>query len=80
MAQSPQSGEDGASLLIVLTKQGATTIHEDSGSAVYEISSSSLKLKQSHMLSARLPQEATLTIRPHMPSFSQIQWAYKKWI
>ena len=34
--------------------------------------------KQSHMPSAGLPLEAT--VRPHMPSSSQIQWAcYKTW-
>jgi len=38
----------------------------------------SRRWKQSPMPSAVLPQE--VTVRPHMPSLSQIQWAcYKKW-
>ena len=59
-------------------KQGATTIHEDS--AAYTLSTSSLQCrwKQSPMAIAGLPQDTT--VRPHVPSSSQIHWVCcQKW-
>ena len=57
-------------------KQGATTIHEDS--AAYMVSTSSLTMEVEAVThaSAGLPPE--VTVRPHMPSSSQIQLACYK--
>ena len=63
----------------LIVKQGATTMYEDS--AAYVVSTSSLTVgveEVTHVLCWTAAQE--VTIRPHMPSSSQIQWAcYKKW-
>ena len=52
-------------------KQGATTIHEDGLNIQLDDRGGNSKRKQSRMPSAGLPQE--VTVRPHMPSSSQIQ-------
>ena len=52
-------------------KQGATTIHEDGLHIQLNDWGGNSKRKQSRMPSAGLPQE--VTVRPHMPSSSQIQ-------
>ena len=58
-------------------KQGATTIHEDSAACMVSTSSLTMEVEVVTHVFRGLPRE--VTVRPHMPSSSQIQSVcYKK--
>ena len=61
---SPKTSQGGASL-------SSKVIHDDRAAYTVSTSSLTMKVKQSPMPSAGQPQE--VTVRPHMPSSSQIQ-------
>ena len=74
MAQSPNTSHGGTSQLSKVRLPSTKTVQPiRSQPPAWQ-----WRWKQSPMPSAGLPQE--VTVRSHMPSYSQIQWAcYRKW-
>ena len=73
MSQSPNTSQDVALLSSKVRPPSVKTVQP----IRYQPPAWRWRWKQSPMSSAGLPQE--VTVKPHMPSSSQIQWAWQKW-